>query len=288
MDLKEIRQEIQEKIEEADMILVGIGSELDTDREMRERNQKISEKEIRERILGEAEEKQEESCEEFFERCFSVYQKKQGKKQNSALLHLKEILNGKNYFVISTNADECLQESGFRYLVTPCGREALFQCSQNCSNSVWENEEYLKGLFLEWESKSCLEDIYEKKEGIQSWIASLKKTRELFPRCPVCNARADFNIITGKKEQYCEQGYLSEWEKYMKWLSGTLNKKLLLLELGCDFSYPQIIRWAFERTALLNQKAFLVRVHHSLSNIPEEIRERSSAFAVDSRKLFWK
>lgn len=261
MNLKEIRQEIQEKINEADMILVGIGKELDTDREFADKKEIISETEIKERILKEAEDVKKFNREEFFTRCFSVWQKKQGEKMNKALLHLKEMLEGKNYFVISTNVDECLYQTGFRYLVTPCGRESVFQCSKNCSNEVWENEEYLKRIFLEQEPQESL------------------------PQCPFCGAKADFNMIKQNKKQYCEQGYLLEWEKYLKWLSGTLNKKLLLLDFGSDFLYPQLIRWAFERIALWNQKAFLVRVHRTLSNVPEELKERSCSFAEDSRIL---
>ena len=48
-----------------------------------------------------------------------------------------------------------------------------------------------------------------------------------------------------------------QWDAYMKWLSFTLNRNTLLLELGEDFSHPSLIRFPFEKTAMLNQKAFL-------------------------------
>ena len=71
----------------------------------------------------------------------------------------------------------------------------------------------------------------------------------------------------------------------MKWLSGTLNKKLLLLDFGSDFEYPQLIRWAFERTALLNQKASFIRVHETFYSVPKELEERAEVFAVNSKQL---
>ena len=44
-----------------------------------------------------------------------------------------------------------------------------------------------------------------------------------------------------------EEGYQKQWEKYTKWLQGTLNKKLCILELGVELNLPSIIRWPFEK-----------------------------------------
>ena len=40
-------------------------------------------------------------------------------------------------------------------------------------------------------------------------------------------------------------------------------------------SYPSVIRLPFERTALFNQKAVLVRIHSKLAQAPEELAGRS-------------
>lgn len=268
--MKQIIEEIQQRIHDADLILVGIGKELKTDKE------EIYLEENKEQIIKQNQGNEKERLKKFYKRCFSVYEKISGNKTNQALINLANMLQGKNYFVISTNVDECLHLSGFRYIVTPCGRENLFQCSQNCSNITWENRAYLEKFFLKTEKGKFVSEI--KKEMEDFFIKEL-------PKCPKCGEVADFNMIyLNKQDLYCEH-YLSEWERYKKWLSGTLNKKLLLLEFGTDFTYPQLIRWPFERTALLNQKAFLIRVHKNLSNIPKELEGRAKAIAVDSNEL---
>lgn len=75
------------------------------------------------------------------------------------------------------------------------------------------------------------------------------------------------------------------WEDYMKWLSFTLNRKTVILELGEDFSHPTLIRWPFEKTAALNQKAFLYRVQEKFYQISDEIKEKARAVACDSVKF---
>ena len=65
-----------------------------------------------------------------------------------------------------------------------------------------------------------------------------------------------------------------QWEKYMMWLSCTLNKKLLIIELGASINNPQIIRWPFEKVVELNNKAELVRINAVMPNVPKEIAEK--------------
>ena len=43
------------------------------------------------------------------------------------------------------------------------------------------------------------------------------------------------------------------WEKYLHWLSFTLNQKLCVLELGVGFAHPQLVRFPFEKTAYFNK-----------------------------------
>ena len=64
------------------------------------------------------------------------------------------------------------------------------------------------------------------------------------------------------------------WETYTKWLQGTLNRNLVILELGVGMELPQLIRFPFERVAYFNQKSCLYRVHSHLYQMTEEIKER--------------
>ena len=62
------------------------------------------------------------------------------------------------------------------------------------------------------------------------------------------------------------------WETYTKWLQGTLNRNLVILELGVGME--QLIRFPFEKVAYFNQKSCLYRVHSHLYQMTEEIKER--------------
>ncbi|MEG2700781.1 MAG: hypothetical protein RR995_06310, partial [Hungatella sp.] len=67
-------------------------------------------------------------------------------------------------------------------------------------------------------------------------------------------------------------------------LATTLNRRLLIVELGENFKRPTVIRWPFEKTAFFNQKSRFYRVNESFSQISEEIQERAGGIAENSVK----
>ena len=79
-----------------------------------------------------------------------------------------------------------------------------------------------------------------------------------------------------------EEGYLPQWEKHKKWISGTLNHKLLVLELGVSLRFPQIIRWPFERITMINEKSHMIRVNETIPQINAEISERAESVRQSS------
>jgi hypothetical protein len=92
------------------------------------------------------------------------------------------------------------------------------------------------------------------------------------PRCSICGEKLRFNQLG--VDQCAEEGYLERWSEYTKWLQGTVNRKLCVLELGVGMEYPNIIRFPFEKIVLYNQKAFMYRVHSRLYQLGEEIADR--------------
>ncbi|MFQ7395167.1 MAG: hypothetical protein ACLRMX_08720 [Lachnospira eligens] len=55
-----------------------------------------------------------------------------------------------------------------------------------------------------------------------------------------------------------------QWDFYNKWLSSSLAKKLVIVELGEDFSNPNVIRWPENCD---DQKAKMYRVHSTFYQI---------------------
>ena len=78
------------------------------------------------------------------------------------------------------------------------------------------------------------------------------------------------------------------WDKYLHWLSFTLNQKLCVLELGVGFAHPQMIRLPFEKTVYFNQKARYIRVSEKFPQLSAEIADRGIAVKENPVTLFAK
>lgn len=76
-----------------------------------------------------------------------------------------------------------------------------------------------------------------------------------------------------------------QWELYNKWLSATLNHRLLIIELGEDFNRPNLFRWPFEKIVFINQKAVMYRVNEHFYQLPENISERAFSMECNSLKF---
>lgn len=170
---------------------------------------------------------------------------------------LQDILKGKNYFAVSVCMNGFLKESGLKQdrYVEPCGSYTVMQCKKGCAGSLKETpQELLQEIRL----CCCGEKAWEELEPFV---------------CKECGEPLVFNSLYS--EHYLEEGYLDKWAVYTKWLQGTVNKKLCILELGAGMRFAGVIRFRFEKIAGLNQKAHLVRVHKNLYPVPEEISGKS-------------
>ena len=68
----------------------------------------------------------------------------------------------------------------------------------------------------------------------------------------------------------------------MNWLMNTVNRNLLILELGEGFLHPGVIRWPFEQTVSLNRKSQLYRIHEKYPQIPDNLDGRGHAVRENS------
>ena len=59
-----------------------------------------------------------------------------------------------------------------------------------------------------------------------------------------CGSDRTGNVITNG--HYDESGYLPQWKAYQTWLGNTLNRELVILELGVGFEYPSVLRFPDE------------------------------------------
>lgn len=256
---------IQKKIDESDMIVVGIGAELRADKiiayhadEIKQYYEKLGMKKYTD-VLNAAEENADFAY--LRELYYSYYMQTQ--KIPTVYDKLAKALEGKNYFIITSNIDDFIYCSSLdeTRIVAPCGTRRLFQCSKGCSKSLYPSKELILAKIQEFE-----------QTGDRSKI-----------RCGKCGEELEFNIrMKENPSRYVEEGYLSQWGSYTKWLQGTLNKRFLALELGEGFEQPSLFHWPFERIVYFNQKAQLIRVHKKLSQIGEELKERAQTVPMSA------
>nr|WP_300305238.1 hypothetical protein [uncultured Anaerostipes sp.] len=247
-----------EQIKEADLVLVGIGKELQAKR-LIDFQKEISNPHYQELIGKEGEDAA--WMREVYERYHLLTMG-----EVDYFRDLEEVLEGKNYFIVTSNDDGLLFHSRLDKdrITAPCGNGDFFQCS-----------------------KPCDEQLYPAKLGLKDLIDYYEKTGKIeYLECPKCGERLIFNVRTeDTKHIYVEGAYLTAWANYTKWLQGTLNRKLFILELGEGFENPNLFRWPFEKIAFYNDKAVFVRVHKSLYQLGEEIKGKGTAVAMDSREF---
>lgn len=94
------------------------------------------------------------------------------------------------------------------------------------------------------------------------------------------------NLNIYPQEHYCEEGYLGQWNAYQKWITTTLNRNLLLIEAGVDFTLPGIIRFPFEKMAFYNNKAYLYRIHAKVPQISQELKGKAQAVTCHAVTFF--
>ncbi|WP_243095027.1 hypothetical protein [Lachnotalea sp. AF33-28] len=138
-----------------------------------------------------------------------------------------------------------------------------------------EKEKILVGIGREWKNRT---------EGCAA-LLKLLEGKDFF----IITSNDDGTVISSGLDREkitwpnAESGEYENWESYMNWIQGTLNRELLVLELGENYSNPALMRWPFEKTVYINQKAVLVRVNAKYAQIPEEIHGK--AFSVPENSV---
>lgn len=243
---------ILQEIQEAEMILIGLGEEFD---DVKALKQMPGYTETRQKIAEDGNQWLLPALNEFYGRQRSHVEE--------GLKNLAKVLAGKNYFVLSVSTNEAIRNIPWKEdrLVMPCGGSAMKQCSEKCGHEITE---------ITGDDRALLDSCFEKGENFPEQLGV----------CPVCHSPMILNNVY--TEKYNEDGYLDMWKIYTKWLQGTLNRKLLILELGVGMQYPSVIRWPFEKIGFYNQKAKFCRVNESLYQLTEEIADKGVSISQNA------
>lgn len=238
-------EQLIEAIKDAEYVLVGIGEEFN------ENFTQIGLHEDLMKLLHTIDEKESLNwAVPFMEKAYLEEQKVNENLQ--AYQKLYELIKDKNYFIVTTCIDGIIEKAGFdeTKVVQPCGGYHFLQCSGKCNTKLIKADDYVE----------IIKEQLEKTGNAER------------PLCPDCGKPLEFNNVLS--EHYVEEGYLPQWEKYTKWLSATLNRKLCILELGVGMDIPSVIRFPFEKVAFFNQKASFFRVNGTLFQLSEELADK--------------
>lgn len=171
-------------------------------------------------------------------------------------LDLLRILEGRDYFVLTTNVDHQFQLAGFdktRLFYTQ-GDYGLFQCANNCSNETYGNEQQIR-------------EMASRQRG-------QRVPSELVPRCPRCGAPMVPNLrIDGS---FCEdRGWHEAAARYRAFCEVHSGDRVLYLELGVGNNTPVIIKYPFWNAVGQNDHATYACVNIGAACAPAVIADRS-------------
>ncbi len=248
--------EIKEKVRDADKVLVGLGECFQYDWEALLQNPRY--REIEKEI---ADREEHIWIIPFLQKM--ILKQEEDKRLRDAYEALRVIVDGKDYFIVSLCMDDYIYRYDFQEnrIVTPCGGFRNMQCDFNCEHVLSEVPmEVYEQVLQYYQKKLPLDELKE-------------------PICEKCGRKLRFNQLGVTR--YAEEGYLDQWAEYTKWLQQTLNKKLCILELGVGLTYPSVIRFPFEKIVFYNRKAFMYRIHPSLYQLENKIKDRGCAVKKD-------
>lgn len=186
---------------------------------------------------------------------------------------LFELVRDKDYFVLTTNVDHCFQKTGFakERLFYTQGDYGLFQCSKPCHHNTYNNEETVRKMVLAQGYTIAENGSLLPPEGgrMLTYIPS-----ELVPHCPIChrpmgmNLRADNTFVE-------DDGWYRASKHYQEFKDKHREGRVLYLELGVGYNTPGIIKYPFWQMTAENPKAVYACINYGEAYCPKEIEGRA-------------
>ena len=196
--------------------------------------------------------------------------------------NLLELVEDKDYFVLTTNVDHCFQKAGFdkHRLFYTQGDYGLWQCSKSCHNKTYDNGDIIRQM-VEAQGFQVTGQGMELPTGT---VSKMAVPTELVPHCPKCgapmamNLRADHTFVQ-------DEGWYIAAGRYDDFVRRHKNTPVLYLELGVGMNTPGIIKYNFWRQVYQNPKANYICINKGQSYAPREIANRSICLDMDAAQV---
>ncbi|MFC0435672.1 NAD-dependent protein deacetylase of SIR2 family [Kutzneria buriramensis] len=185
---------------------------------------------------------------------------------NPVYQQLREIVGGRDHFVMTSNVDGLFERNGFsrERIWTPQGDYARYQCELPCTRQTWASRPIVEAALA----------TYDPESG----------TVTSPPTCPNCGGRVFLNVRKGP--EFIEDPYVATGRRLAKWLEDrAASGGLVVLEIGAGLSTPTVIRRPAEAIVRGTSGARLIRVNQGHPRIPGDLSDRALSVPYDAATL---
>ena len=196
---------------------------------------------------------------------------------------LRNLVQGKDCFVITTNVDHQFQRAGFdkKRLFYTQGDYGLFQSVNPAIRKTYDNEEWVMQAMEAQGFVRNEKGIFEITAG---GSVSMKIPALLIPKCPddgsdvTMNLRADDSFVE-------DEGWHRASAAYADFLRRHEGMHVLFLEIGVGMNTPVICKYPFWQMTKDNPKAVYACLNFNDAYCPVEIEKQSVCIDGDSAEV---
>lgn len=187
--------------------------------------------------------------------------------EGKAYTDLRKIMAGKNYHVITTNADNAFYASSFDMdkVFRIQGEYGLLQCSERCHQETYQDEALMRKMVEEQ--------------------SDMKVSKDLVPLCPKCGEMLEINKRNEEKGMVEDAHFHAQKALYEQFLADNENKKIVFLEIGVGHTTPQFIKHPFQQMTEQNERALFITMNQKPYFIPHAIRPQTIKIDEDIAEI---
>ena len=196
---------------------------------------------------------------------------------------LLSLVQGKDYFVITTNVDHQFQAAGFdkKRLFYTQGDYGLFQSVNPEMRKTYDNEEWVMKAM---EAQGFVRDSENVFQPPEAGRILMSIPAELIPKCPddgsdmTMNLRSDDSFVE-------DEGWCRASAAYSGFLRKHEGLHTLYLEIGVGMNTPVICKYPFWQMTDDNPKAVYACLNYDEAYCPVQIEKQSLCIGGDSAEV---
>ena len=197
---------------------------------------------------------------------------------------LLKLLDGKDYFVITTNVDHQFQRAGFdkKRLFYTQGDYGLFQVADGSIPETYDNEGWTMRAM---EAQGFVRD----KNGVfqvpEDKAINIRIPRDLIPKSPdgkavTMNLRSDDTFVE-------DAGWHKAATAYSDFIRRHEHSHILYLELGVGLNTPMIVKYPFWQMTDANEKAVYACLNYGDAYCPKQIEKQAICLDGDVLEMLY-